>query len=131
MSIELRTFGKDQLHEAIRLAIDAGANNPFRSLILPNGMGQASYDTLYRTLLDSVEDQDSDCLQLYDTEANKMAAVAVWCWTKSTSDEEWDRKAEERLKAYPDARQEVLQPFLRTGGEMKKKAMGQRRWWGE
>ena len=130
MTFELRPFGKDQIHEAARIAVTSHGNNPFRRIVLPNGKGQEGYDKLYKDLNDLAEDQDSHLLQLYDTDAGKMAAIGVWKYTKPMSDEEWDRRSDERQNAYPDARQEIAQPFLRKEGEARKNIMGQERWWG-
>ena len=130
MSFELRPFDKEQAAAAARMSITAYADNPFRKILFPNGMGQASYDKIYKGLLDSADDPDSHLLQLYDTETKKMAAYAVWCWTKPLSDEEWEKKSEERYDVYPDARQDVLKPFMVKEMAAKRKVMGNTRWWG-
>ena len=93
-------------------------------------MGIPSCDIIYQGVLDSADDPDSHLLQLYDTEAGKMAAYSVWTWTKPVNDEEWKKKLEERLEAYPDARQEVLRPFLMREMAAKQKVMRNGRWWG-
>ena len=98
---------------------------------MPPNISQASYNVYYQHLVDAAEHPDSHLLQLYDTEAGKMAAIAVWCSTKPTSGEEWERKSEKRQMAYPDAQQDIVGPFLREKGEARKRVMGQRRWWGE
>ena len=131
MSLSLRPFGKNEAAEAARLGITAYADNPFRKVLFPNGMGQATYEKIYNGYLEAADDPDSHLLQLYDIETKKMAAYAIWRWTKPASDEEWKSKLEERYDAYPDARQDVLRPFLTKEMTAKQKVMGNTRWWGK
>ena len=130
MSFELRPFGKEQASEAAQIFLSAYADNPFHKILFPNGMGQATRDKIYSGLLESADDPDSHLLQLYDTEAGKMAAFAVWSWTKPVSDEEWKWKLAKRLDSYPDARQEIVRPFVVNEMTAKQKIMGNGRWWG-
>ena len=130
MPLELRPLGKEQAPEAARIAVTSYADNHFRKILFPNGMGKVSGDKICQSLLNSADDPDSHLLQIYDTGAGQMAAFALWAWTKPVSDEEWKSKQAERLDAYPDARQEVPRPFLVREMAAKQKVMGNGRWWG-
>ena len=132
MSFELRPFGKEQTAEAAKLVADSFTNNPFRKLLFPSGTtGAVSIDSIRQELIRATDDEDDFLIQLWDTESNRMAAFALWLLTKSMTEETWDQQLQDRIAMYPDARQDVLLPFLKMENEAKRKVMGMGRWWGE
>lgn len=132
MPLELRPMAKEDAHEAAALVVASYKNNPFRAIVFPTGMGQVSMDRIVDGRQKAVDDPDKYVLKVVDTENNdKMAGCAVWEYTKTMTDEDWERAMEEAPDEYPEARLDILGEFLIKHQDSKRRIMGHTRWWGE
>ena len=132
MPLELRPFGKDQAAEAAVLTADSFISNPFRQVLFPDGRsGESTTQVITQEYTQLADDPDSYLIQIWDTDANRMAGFAVWQFTKSMTEEQWDERLKQRLRMYSDAKHEILDPFIRMENAVKRKIMGSGRWWGK
>ena len=132
MPLELRPLAKEDAQEAVALSAASYKDNNFRTIALPNGMSQVSIDVLVGKRQKAVDDPDKYALKVVDTDNNdKMAGCAIWEYTKAMTDEDWEREKEEALKAYPEARHDIVDPFILKEQEVKRKVMGHTRWFGQ
>jgi hypothetical protein len=97
MPLELLPSTKDDAPEAARLLVASYQNNPFRKIIFPNGMSQASIDKIQQMRYDAVDDPDQHPWKVVDADSGEMAACATWIYTKAMSDEDWDLARERGL----------------------------------
>ena len=58
MTLELLPLVKEDVDEAVRLAVASYANNPFRKMAYPNGMAQSSLDMMKQRGFKAVDDPD-------------------------------------------------------------------------
>lgn len=132
MPLELRPMAKEDAQEAAALVVASFENNPFRAIVFPTGMGQASIDKIVEGRQKAVDDPNKYVLKVVDTDNNdKMAGCAVWEYTKAMTDEDWERAGKEAPGAYPEARQDLLGEFLIKDQGSRRRIMGHTRWWGE
>ena len=88
MPLELRPMAKDDAQEAAALLVASYENNPFRAIVLPNGLNQASIDKIVKGRQKAIDDPNQYVLKVVDTDDNdKMAGCAVWEYTKAMTDE--------------------------------------------
>lgn len=132
MPLVLRPMFQEHAHEAAEVVTAAFANNRFRAILFPNGPGPAMFDLTSARFSKAVDDPDSYPMHVYDTDAGKMAAIAIWKYTKAMTDEDWRRELEEvpGVNAFPDARQDVLRPFFCAEQAARRQLMKGERWWG-
>ena len=132
MPLELRPLAKEDAQEAVALFTASYRDNNLRNIALPNGMSQVSIDVLVGERQKAVDDPDKYALKVVDTDNNdKMAGCAVWEYRKAMTEEDWERAKEEALKAYPEARRDIVDPFILKEQEVKRKVMGHTRWFGQ
>ena len=132
MPLELRPLAKEDAHEAVALMVASFTNNPFRAIVLPNGMSQVSLDKIVGERQKAVDDPDRYALKVVDTDNNdRMAGCAVWEYTKAMTDEDWKRAKEDAPKAFPEARHDIVDEFMIREQDSKCRIMGHTRWLGE
>ena len=132
MPLELRPLAREDAQEAVALSVASYKNNPFRAIVLPNGMSQVSIDKMVGERQKAVDDPDKYVLKVVDTDNNdKMAGCAVWEYTKAVTDEDWERAKQEALSAYPEARHDIIDKFIAKEQDSKRRIMGSKRWLGE
>ena len=131
MPLELQPLTKEDVLEAGQLVIASFANNPFRKLLFPNGMGQANIDKIMEAPRKAVDDPDQHAIKVVDTDNGRIVGCALWAFTKPMSDEDWAREREEAVASYPEARPEILAEFIHKAQDIKRRIKGSRRWWGE
>lgn len=132
MHFELRPMAKEDAQEAAALLVASYENNPFRALVLPTGMSQARMDKVVEERQKAIDDPDKYVLKVVDTDNNdRMAGCAVWEYTKSMTDEDWEQAKKEVLSTYSEARMDILGPILVKDHDSKRRIMGHTRWWGE
>lgn len=131
MPLEIRPLGKEHAPEAARLTIETYEAESFRAFIFPNGMGEDAIKKITTGVCQAQEDPDSFSIQIYDTDAGRMAAYAVWVYTKAMSDDDWKNETEELFGAFPEApRQDVVIESVKQGQAIKQRVMGHEWWWG-
>ncbi len=124
-------MAKDDAQEAAALLVASFENNPFRAIVLPNGMSQASIDKIVKGRQKAIDDPNQYVLKIVDTDNNdKMAGCAVWEYTKAMTDEDWERAREEAPSRYPEARNDILAEFFAKEHDSKRRIMGCTRWLG-
>ena len=122
---------KDDAQEAAALLVASFENNPFRAIVLPNGMSQASIDKIVKGRQQAIDDPNQYVLKIVDTDNNdKMAGCAVWEYTKTMTDEDWERAREAKSSIYPEARHDILAEFFAKEHDSKRRIMGGTRWLG-
>ena len=131
MPFEIRPLIANDVEEAAKVGIDCFRPNPFRQVLMPDSSDAEVQETFSQLYRQGLSEPDAHCLQIYDTDAQRMAGFAIWLYTKSKNDEEWASSLAERIAAFPGARQDLLVPFLERTVEAKKAVMGDQRWWGE
>lgn len=94
-------------------------------------MSQDSIEKIQKTRYEAVDDPDSYPWKVVDTATGEIAACAIWAHTKAMSDEDWDRDDEKAVNGWPEARHDILDPFVHREQETKRKIMGHTRWWGK
>lgn len=130
MPFELRLCTKEDAQESAQLVVESFKNNPFRKIIFPNGMGKASMDKIVVSQIKAVDDPDEYPIKIVDTETGEMAACALWAHTKVLNEGDWDREKQEAMHACPEARRDILEPFVMRDQDTKRRIMGNTRWWG-
>ena len=132
MHFELRPLTKEDAHEAATLVAASFRGNPFRAIINPNGVSQTGFDKMVASAQKAIDDPDKHALKIVDTDNNdRMAGCAFWAYTKARTDEDWDRAKEEAPSGFPDARMDILAPFLDKNQDSQRRIKGHTRWWGE
>lgn len=131
MPLELRPLARDQVPEAAQVTADSIGENPFRKLLFPQGMTEGTIASLRDGYYEAFDNPDSHMMQIYDTDTNRLAAYCLWIHTPEMTEEKWDKKLEERLGYFSDAKQELLRPLLEQENAAKRKVMGSGRWWGK
>lgn len=132
MPLELRPLAKEDAQEAAALLVASFKDNPFRAIVMPKGMSQASIDKIVGDNQKAVDDPDRYVLKVVDTDNNdKMAGCAVWKYTKAMTDEDWERAKQEAPKAYPEARHDIRDKFTAMTQDSRRRIMGHTRWLGE
>ena len=131
MPLELRPLTREDAVQAAGLICESYKNNPFRRIVMPNGMGQASLDKLIDSQLKAADDPDKYLMKVVDTTTGEMAACACWQHSKAMSDEDWDREMERPTDERPDTRKDLIEPFIIKSREAKRRVMNSGRWWGE
>ena len=130
MPLELLPLAKADAPEAARLVIESYKNNPFRRIVYPNGMGQASLDKIIEYHIKTVEDPDHYGMIVTNTNFGEIAAIAVWKHTKAMTDDDWEQETRDELKDNPDARIDLLEEFVIKGQAAKQRVKKDQRWWG-
>ena len=129
MPLELRFMVKEDAQEATAILLESFQNNPFRAIVLPTGLSQASIDKTVDARQKAVDDPDQFALKIVDTDNNdKMVGSAVWIYTKAMTDEDWET---EEPKIYPESRTDILNDIIAKDMVMKRQIMGHTRWLGE
>ena len=131
MPLEVRPFTGNEAREAALVTTKSFHENPFRKILFPDGFGQRTVEKTFKGYLEAVEDPDTFAVQIWDTDEHRMAAFAIWSFTKPMTDEKWNQKLADRLEAYREARPDAVQAFLKLENEHKRKVMGMSRWWGK
>lgn len=132
MPLELRPLTKDDAPEATRILVASYENDRFRTMVFPNGLNQNTINIITRSRVKSVDESDHYPLKIVDTDnGDRIAACAVWAYTKAMSDDDWDRARDEALSAYPEARKDILDEYMALEQDMKRRIMGHTRWWGK
>ena len=131
MPLQLLPLAKEDVDEVIQLIVACYADNPFRRLLFPSAIAQSSLDSMKDGQLKAVDDPDQYALKVVDTDTGKIAASAVWAYTRPMTDEDWDRERQEAWKKYPGAREEILLEFVYKKQDSKRRIMGHTRWWGK
>ena len=131
MPLELQPLKKEDALEAAQLVIASFANNPFRKILFPTGYAESTKEKMVQTRYKAVDDPDKHALKVVDTDnGGKIVACAIWMYTKSMTDDDWDREREEALASYPEARKDILDEFIYKEQDSKRRIKGSRRWWG-
>ena len=132
MQLELRPMIKEDAHEAAALLVASFEDNPFRAIVNPNGESQTAVDKIVASRQKAVDDPDKYAFKVVDTDNDdRMVGCAIWAYTKARTDEDWDRAKEEAPSAFPDARLDILGPFLDKHQDAQRRIQGHTRWWGE
>ena len=132
MPLELRPLAVEDAQEAVALMVASYANNLFRTLVLPNGISQASIDKAVKERRDAVTDPEKYALKVVDTDNNdKMAGCAIWEYTKAMTDEDWERERKGTPRTPAEARHDIVDGILLKEQDLKRKIMGHKRWLGE
>ena len=131
MPLIILPLTREDAFEVADLHVESFKNNPFRKIVFPNGMGQASKSKITDNHLKALQDPSKYAMKVVNTDTGEMAACAVWQHTKSMTDEDWDREREIATDAYPDARLDLLSGFLMKGCDAKRRVKKDERWWGE
>ena len=131
MPLELLPLTKEDAFEVAELHVESFKNNPFRKIVFPKGMGQASKKRIIDGHFKALEDPSKYMMKVIDTDSREMAAYAVWQHTKSMTSEDWDREREISKDSFPDARLDLLEKFLIKGCDAKRRVKKDERWWGE
>ena len=132
MQFEIRPLPKEDAREAALLVQAAYKNNPFRQLLWPDGTPSGLVDKVLERIEKTLSDPECSAVQIYDTSAQKMAALALWNYTRPKNDEEWDREAVERpdsLGTLSPTSKDIIVPFLLEETAAKRRIMGSTRWW--
>ncbi len=130
MPLELRAMVPEEALEAANLSTRSFENNPFADILFPNGPGPQMFQNNIDRIKNALDDTDSHVLQIYDTDAGRMAAYAIWVYTKPKTDDQWEEQLQARYKMFSEARQDRIIPFLQQESAAKHKVMGKGRWWG-
>ena len=133
MQFELRPLLKEHAREAALLTQAAYKNNPFRQILWPDGAPSALVEKVTERVEKTLSSPENSAIQIYDTDAQKIASFALWNYTPPMSDEDWDREAAERPYAFgpllPESR-DLCAPFLVQETLAKRRVMGNgARWW--
>ena len=131
MPLEIRPLVKEDATEVAKLTVESFKNNPFRRIVFPNGMGQASMDKISDSQVKAVDDPDQYPIKVIDIDSGEMAACAMWEHRKAMSGEDWDRSMEKAMEGYPDARMDLVGQFIIKSQNAKRRVMKDQRWWGE
>lgn len=131
MPLELHPLTASDALSAAHLVVESFKNNPFRRIVFPNGMGQASIDKLASSHSSAVSDPTKHGMKVIDTDNDGIiVACATWQETKAMTEEDWEREKEEEMKGYPDARMDLAGEFIIKSLDAKKRIKGhERRWW--
>ena len=132
MQFEVRPLVKEDAHEAAALLAASFKDNPFRAIITPNGVSQTAFEMIVASRQKAVDDPDKYAFKVVDTDNDdRMAGCAVWAYTEARTNEDWDRAREEAPSEFPDARMDMLIPFLDKHYDAQRRIKGHARWWGE
>ncbi|KAL6720988.1 hypothetical protein ACLMJK_000088 [Lecanora helva] len=129
MPFALHPYTKEDAQDVAQVTIASFKNNPFRSIVFPNGMGQASLQKIVDSQVKAVDDPTKFPLKVIETNTGEMAACALWIRTKAMSDDDWQKSRGEAMKAYPDARMDLLGHFILKSEDAKERIMKDREWW--
>ena len=131
MPLEMQPFTKDDAQEGARLVAESFQSNPFRRIVFPNGMAEATREKTAASQIKAVEDPTKHIFKVIDTETGEMAACAIWQETKAMGEEDWAREREGAMDPYPDARRDLLEEFVLIAVDKRQKVKKDQRWWGE
>ena len=119
-------MAKEDAPEAAAILLASFKDNPFRAIVLPTGLSQASIDKIVDARRKSVDDPDQFALKVVDTDDNdRMVGCAVWIYTKAMTDEDW---AKEEPKVYPESRTDIYNDINAKDLVLKRQIMGNTRW---
>ena len=119
-------MAKEDAQEAAAILVASFKDNPFRAIVLPTGLSQASIDQIVEARQKAVDDPDQFALKVVDTDnKNRMVGSAVWIYTKAMTDEDW---AKEEPKVYPESRTDILDDISVKDLVLKRQIMGHTRW---
>lgn len=131
MPLELHPLVKEDATEVARLTVESYKNNPFRRIVFPKGMGQASVDKIIDSQIMAVDNPDKYGVKIVNTETGEMAACAMWEHTKAMNEEDWVHAREKAMEGNPDVRMDLVGEFIHKSQDAQQRVKKMERWWGK
>lgn len=130
MPFELRPLTAAHAGEAVHTIKESYSESPLRAVLLLNGM-DSSLGMVTNVIAESAEDPDAHMVRLYDSDAEKMAAFAIWRYTKAMTEKPLHERVEQKLELYFEGNPKILRPYFTEEYKARERVMGESRWWGQ